>query len=78
MRYDGMLYIGNRPTLNNGNNITLEVNIFDFSGNIYDDEITVSFLYFVRGDEKFDSLEALKEQLEIDRITVKELLTDHL
>lgn len=75
-RYEGMLYIGSRPTLNNGTNITMEVNIFDFSGDIYNDEITVSFIRFVRGDEKFDSLEALKEQLEVDRLTVKQLLMD--
>ena len=71
-----MLYIGSRPTLNNGTNITLEVNIFDFSGDIYNDEIIVSFIRFVRGDEKFESLEALKEQLEVDRVTVKQLLMD--
>ncbi|WP_099463935.1 riboflavin biosynthesis protein RibF [Parabacteroides provencensis] len=75
-RYEGMLYIGSRPTLNNGTNITLEVNIFDFSGDIYNDEIIVSFIRFVRGDEKFESLEALKEQLEVDRVTVKQLLMD--
>lgn len=75
-RYEGMLYIGNRPTLNNGTEVTMEVNIFDFCGDIYNDEIIVSFIRFVRGDEKFDSLEALKEQLEIDRLTVKQLLMD--
>lgn len=73
-RYKGMLYIGDRPTLNNGSNITLEVNILDFSEDIYNSEITVSFIHFVRGDIKFDSLEELKIQLANDRDTVDHLL----
>ncbi len=75
-KYKGMLYIGDRPTLDNGNNITLEVNILDFSGNIYNNEITVAFIYYVRGDIKFGSLEELKEQLGKDRDTVGKLLTE--
>ena len=73
-RYKGMLYIGDRPTLNNGTDISLEVNILDFSGDIYNDSIRVSFVQYVRGDIKFDSLEALKAQLEKDRCTVNNLL----
>lgn len=73
-RYGGMGYIGSRPTLDNGEDVTVEVNIFDFSGDIYSDQIAVSFLHFVRPDAKFDSLEELQEQLELDRITVKQLL----
>ena len=75
-KYKGMLYIGDRPTLDNGNNITLEVNILDFSGDIYNNEITVAFIYYVRGDIKFGSLEELKEQLGKDRDTVGKLLTE--
>lgn len=72
----GMLYIGDRPTLDNGSNITLEVNILDFSGDIYNNEITVAFIYYVREDIKFGSLEELKEQLGKDRDTVGKLLTE--
>ena len=75
-RYKGMLYIGDRPTLNNGSNITLEVNILDFSGDIYNNEITVAFIYYVREDIKFGSLEELKEQLARDRETVNKLLSE--
>ena len=73
-RYKGMLYIGDRPTLNNGKDISMEVNILDFSGDIYNDSIRVSFVQYVRGDIKFDSLEELKAQLEKDRCTVNNLL----
>ncbi|MDR3141359.1 MAG: riboflavin biosynthesis protein RibF [Tannerellaceae bacterium] len=74
-RYKGMLYIGNRPTLNNGDAITLEVNILDFSGDIYNNVITVSFICFIRGNIRFNTLEELKIQLEKDRQTVNERLT---
>ncbi|MDL2310099.1 riboflavin biosynthesis protein RibF [Parabacteroides sp. OttesenSCG-928-B22] len=72
--YAGMLYIGRRPTLNNGEDVTLEVNIFDFNEDIYNNEIGVSFMHYVRGDIRFDSLEALKDQLEKDRQAVKALM----
>lgn len=76
-KYKGMLYIGDRPTLDNGKNITLEVNILDFSGDIYNNEITVTFIYYVRGDVKFNSLDELKEQLGRDRVIVDRLLTEN-
>ena len=75
-RYKGMLYIGKRPTLQNGDNLTIEVNILGFSGNAYNDEITVSFVYAVREDKTFESVEALREQLERDRQTVDKLLVE--
>ena len=71
-----MLYIDKRPTLENGYTISLEVNILDFEGDIYNHEIEVEFLYRVREDIKFDSIEALTEQLRRDRDTVEKLLDD--
>ncbi|MCI6523403.1 MAG: riboflavin biosynthesis protein RibF [Parabacteroides sp.] len=73
-RYKGMLYIGSRPTLDNGTQLSIEVHILHFSGDIYDDPIRVTFERFVRGDEKFGSLEALKAQLMCDREVVDQLL----
>ena len=73
-RYKGMLYIGSRPTLDNGTQLSIEVHILHFSGDIYNDPIRVFFAHFVRGDEKFDSLEALKAQLMRDREVVDQLL----
>ncbi|MBQ8531524.1 MAG: riboflavin biosynthesis protein RibF [Parabacteroides sp.] len=75
-RYKGMLYIGNRPTLDNGDNITLEVNILNFTGDIYNNEISVSFIYQVREDIKFQSVDELITQLKKDRETVNQLLTE--
>ena len=73
-RHKGMLYIGSRPTLDNGSQVSIEVHILHFSGDIYDDPIRVTFVHFVRGDVKFDSLEALKAQLTHDQEVVDQLL----
>lgn len=66
-RYNGMLYIGNRPTIDRDLAQTIEVNIFDFDARIYGEVLQVEFVDYLRGDAKFDSLEALKRQLEEDR-----------
>ncbi len=74
--HKGMLYIGNRPTLDNGTNITIEIHIFDFSEDIYGENITIHFLHHVRNDIKFDSLDKLIEQLHQDQQDVVRLLSD--
>lgn len=73
-RYNAMLYIGKRPTLHNGNDISIEVNIFDFDGDLYNKELTAEFLEFVRADIKFSDMETLRKQIEKDKETVKEIL----
>lgn len=76
-RYAGMLYIGNRPTLNNGEDTTLEVNIFDFSEDVYNEEITVAFIRYVRGNVRFESIERLGEQLKEDRKEVELIMKNN-
>ena len=71
----GMAYIGSRPTIN-GITRNIEVNIFDFDTEIYGEEISMQFFNYVRGDVKFDSLDALKIQLAKDRDDVLALLRD--
>jgi riboflavin kinase / FMN adenylyltransferase len=69
----GMAYIGHRPTLN-GMTRNIEVNIFDFDSDIYGATIRLNFLHFIRGDQKFDSLDELKDQIARDEITARKLL----
>lgn len=69
-QYLGMLNVGNRPTLNNGNNITIEVHIINFELDIYNETIKIDFIKKIRNEQKFDSLEELVEQLKIDRENV--------
>jgi riboflavin kinase / FMN adenylyltransferase len=70
----GMAYIGNRPTIN-GMSRNIEVNIFDFNHDIYRQYITIEFLHFIRGDIRFDNIEALKEQIANDKQSALSLLS---
>lgn len=65
--YNGMLNIGNRPTIKENNNETIEVNIFNFDEDIYTKEIQIEFHYKIRDEQKFENLSSLKKQLEIDK-----------
>lgn len=62
----GMMNIGKKPTVN-GKKKTIEVNFFDFDENIYDKKIRINILKRIRNEEKFDSIEALKNQLIKDK-----------
>lgn len=73
--YDGMLSIGFNPTVN-GTQKTIEVNIFNFNRDIYDERITVCFKAWIRKEEKFPDLESLKEMLHKDKLKSMELLSN--
>jgi riboflavin kinase/FMN adenylyltransferase len=73
--YEGMLYIGNRPTLN-GTKQSIEVNILDFDKEIYGKMITVSLKYKVRDDMKLNSLDELKQQIDKDKAMTIKLLSE--
>jgi riboflavin kinase/FMN adenylyltransferase len=71
----GALYIGSRPTFDLDNaRRTVEVNIFDFSADIYNKTVSIEFVEYVRKDLKFDSVEALREQMLKDKQRALELL----
>lgn len=65
--YKAMMNIGQRPTLDNGTNISLEVHIIDFSEDIYHQEIKIQFIKKIRDEQKFDSIDQLILQLEKDK-----------
>ena len=71
--FKGMAYIGTRPTIN-GLTRNIEVNIFDFDQDIYNQQIRMEFHNYVRGDVKFSALEGLKSQLAQDKVDVLALL----
>lgn len=73
--YAGMMNLGIRPTINNGKEQSLEVHLLNFSGNLYDQTLRVAFVAYLRSEQKFNSLEALQEQLAKDREVVSLLLT---
>lgn len=69
----GMMNIGFNPTVNN-NKLSLEVHFLDFDKDIYNQEIQLHFHSFLREEQKFSSLEELKQQLAKDLITTKEYI----
>jgi riboflavin kinase/FMN adenylyltransferase len=66
--YKSMLYIGTRPTLEEGKGKrSIEANLFDFEGNMYGKKMTLYFRYRLRGDFKFKNKQLLREQLDKDK-----------
>lgn len=64
--YGGMLSIGYRPTIANGTDRSIEVNIFNFHSDIYEQHIRLSFVHYLRPELKFDSIDELIAQLHKD------------
>lgn len=72
--YNGMLNIGNRPTVN-GKAQTIEVHIFNFNTEIYSETIVIHFIARIRNEITFDDLTQLKNQLTLDKITSEKILS---
>ncbi|MBL0330481.1 MAG: bifunctional riboflavin kinase/FAD synthetase [Bacteroidetes bacterium] len=64
--YGGMLNVGNNPTID-GKGRSIEVNLFDFSGDIYGADATIYFIKRLRDEQKFNGLDELKNALAIDK-----------
>lgn len=69
----GMMNIGMRPTFN-GHKQTLEVHVIGLSKDLYGQEISIYFVERLRSERYFESMEALKEQLQCDAVRAEELL----
>ena len=69
-----MLNIGMRPTFD-GSTTTIEANIFDFNDDIYGQPMTIAFCFRLRNEQRFDSIEALENQLHKDRKEIEKMLT---
>jgi riboflavin kinase/FMN adenylyltransferase len=78
LTYKAMANIGHRPTIGDRaeGDMLIEVNLFDFDGDLYGQQIRVRFIDRIRDEVKFDGLQALKAQLEQDREKVKEILKE--
>jgi len=74
--YNGMMNIGIRPTVD-GQKKVIEVHILDFDQDIYEQNLTVMVYEYIRGEVKFDGLEALKAQLAKDKITAAAILKNY-
>ncbi len=70
--FGGVTNVGVRPTVNNGQDVTVEPWILDFDGDLYGQAIRVEFYRRLRDERKFDSLAALKSQIETDAVKTRE------
>jgi len=70
----GLMSIGTRPTFDNSNKVVLEAYLYDFSGDIYGEDASVSLLRRMRDEIKYSSKEELIDQMEIDKLNGKELI----
>jgi len=70
----GVANIGRRPTVNAGTESRLEVNLFDFKGDLYGQDITVELHAYIRAEVKFPGLDALKAQIAADAAEARRLL----
>jgi riboflavin kinase/FMN adenylyltransferase len=75
--YFGMMNIGIRPTILAKNN-QIETHLFNFNGNLYDHEMTLEILEKIRDEKKFESIEKLKIQLDIDKKHCQKLIPQYL
>ena len=73
-KYAGMTNIGTRPTLQNGEDVTVETHILDFQGDIYGHALRLEFVERLRGECQFAALDALRAQLHDDALRAKEIL----
>jgi len=69
--YNGMMNIGFRPTVSEGLKQSIEINIFDFQGDLYDSHLKVSLYKRIRMEEKFVNLASLKSQLSKDETAIR-------
>lgn len=71
----GMLCIGHRPTIEPNGDISVEVHIFDFKGNLYGEQIRIDFIGRLREERHFSSLDALQLQLTHDAAAAREMIS---
>jgi riboflavin kinase/FMN adenylyltransferase len=69
----GIMNIGFNPTVA-GNNLSIEIHYLDFNADLYGQKIAVSLLHYIRPEQKFDSIELLKKQLEKDKLNAIEYI----
>ncbi len=72
--YAAMLNIGRRPTLENGDDASVEAHLFGFEGDLYGSSLTLHFEHRLRDEQKFETLDDLRRQLAADAEAVRHLL----
>ena len=71
--FSGVTNLGIRPTVEDGEKVNAETFILDYDGDLYGKEIIVTLFRFMRKEQKFDSVEALMEQIRRDILSRKSI-----
>ena len=69
----GMMSIGKNPTIE-GKGASIEVYFFDFNGDLYDQKLTIEFVQYLREEQKFDTIDLLKKQLQDDETAARKAI----
>jgi riboflavin kinase/FMN adenylyltransferase len=77
-RYEGMLNIGHRPTIGNGEEVSIEVNLLDYEGDLYGQMLSVEFMGRLREERRFSSKDELIAQLSHDETATRKILAHKL
>ena len=72
-KYHGITNVGMKPTVSSSNAVGIETHILDYNGDLYGEKLKVTFLEFLRPEKKFDSIDALKNQMLLDKKKAREL-----
>ena len=73
--YDGISNLGVKPSVSSEEKLGLETHLFDYDEDDYGQRVVVSLFHFLRKEQKFDSLTALKKQIQQDTVSAKALLS---
>lgn len=75
-RYAGIMNIGRRPTIEGNHDVSLEVHIFNFDSDLYNKQLTIELIDYIREEKQFDSLTSLRKAIQQDTHTAYNILQD--
>lgn len=75
--HGGITNVGTKPTVSGIKQLGVETYIFDFSGDLYGKVLKTELLYFVRGEQRFSGIDALKEQMYKDKLYGEQYIKSH-
>lgn len=73
----GVMNIGTNPTVTDENKMSIEVYYLDFDGDLYDRKLEVSLLAYIRGEEKFETIEILTQKIQADCDWANQFISKH-
>lgn len=76
--FHGVMNVGTRPTVANNGAVTIEIHLFDFSEEIYGQKMKIEVMQHIRDEKRFENIEDLKNQIQLDEVTARNYLSVRL